>query len=181
MHKSILSNSTKFILEFTNVICIIAYYDFHGLLQVSTVNLEIWPWTWILSHKQEKISISRKLKKAHLEEQKEKKKKENEEILKKIKSDRKWVILRNHPNLCVIYITFKREQLEQKKEVAEQLYENPYGKRFTSNEIQAILNAEEEVSSRETVFTGWSCGWSAELALFENLLYWHTSNCVIFI
>ena len=43
----------------------------------------------MLSHKQEKISISRKLKKAHLEEQKEKKKKENEEILKKIKSDRK--------------------------------------------------------------------------------------------
>jgi len=93
-------------------------------LQMLFVSLPIMIFMVYCNHKQEKISISRKLKKAHLEEQKEKKKKENEEILKKIKSD--------------------REQLEQKKEVAEQLYENPYGKRFTSNEIQAILNAEEE-------------------------------------
>merc|ERR1712035_4405 len=32
----------------------------------------------------------------------------------------------------------------QKKEAAEQLYENPYGRKFTSNEIRDILDREEK-------------------------------------
>ena len=37
------------------------------------------------------------------------------------------------------------DQLAQKKEAAEQLYENPYGRKFTSNEIRDILDREEKV------------------------------------
>ena len=36
--------------------------------------------------------------------------------------------------------------MAQKKEAAEQLYENPYGRKFTSNEIRDILDREEKVS-----------------------------------
>lgn len=45
------------------------------------------------------------------------------------------------------------DQLAQKKEAAEQLYENPYGRKFTSNEIRDILDREEKVSDLLVIFT----------------------------
>ena len=48
---------------------------------------------------------------------------------------------------------FDRAQLDQKREVAGQLYENPYGKRFTTNEITQILDQEEKVCPLRNYFS----------------------------
>ena len=77
------------------------------------------------SHKQEKINISRKLKKAHLEEKKAKAKKEIEAKKEQIQKD--------------------REELKSKKAAHEQLYEMPDGRRFNSGELTRILDQQEQV------------------------------------
>ena len=77
------------------------------------------------SHKQEKINISRKLKKAHLEEKKTKAKKEIEAKKEQIQKD--------------------REELKSKKAAHEQLYEMPDGRRFNSGELTRILDQQEQV------------------------------------
>ena len=43
--------------------------------------------------------------------------------------------------------------MAQKKEAAEQLYENPYGRKFTSNEIRDILDREEKVRVLNSYWT----------------------------
>merc|ERR1712212_92873 len=76
------------------------------------------------NHKREKITIARKLKKAHLEDKKSQQMEAFKNQKERIKTD--------------------RDQLAQKKEVAEQLYENPAGRKFTSHEIRDILDREEK-------------------------------------
>jgi len=80
-----------------------------------------------VSHKQEKINISRKLKKAHLEEKKTKAKKEIEAKKEQIQKD--------------------REELKSKKAAHEQLYEMPDGRRFNSGELTRILDQQEQSAS----------------------------------
>jgi len=94
-------------------------------LQMLFISLPIMLYMVYVSHKQEKINISRKLKKAYIEEQKTKSKKEIEAQKEKIQKD--------------------REELTNKKAAHEQLYEMPGGKRFTSNELRAILDQQAEL------------------------------------
>ena len=109
MHQSILSNRAWNILGRSNAICFSSYYDLYGLLQVKFKTLETIILNFIfLSHKQEKIVIARKLKKAAIAAEKEKTKKEIEVQLKKLKED--------------------QETLARKKDVAEQLYEEKVSK-----------------------------------------------------
>ena len=77
------------------------------------------------SHKQEKINISRKLKKAHLEEQKAKTKKEIE--LKKEQNQK------------------DREELKNKKDAHGQLYATPDGRQYNSGDLIRILEQQEKV------------------------------------
>jgi len=88
------------------------------------VSLPIMIFMVYCNHKREKVAIARKLKKAHLEEKKSK-------TLEQFKAQKD-------------RINADRDQLAQKKEAAEQLYENPYGRKFTSNEIRDILDREEK-------------------------------------
>lgn len=93
-------------------------------LQMLFVSLPIMIFMVYCNHKREKVAIARKLKKAHLEEQKANTMEEFKKQKERINAD--------------------RDQLAQKKEAAEQLYENPYGRKFTSNEIRDILDREEK-------------------------------------
>lgn len=76
------------------------------------------------SHKQEKIVIARKLKKTAITEQKEATRKDINLQIQKIKED--------------------RETLTRKKDVAEQLYETPQGKRITGRDLDKMFLEEEE-------------------------------------
>lgn len=68
--------------------------------------------------------IARKLKKTAIAEQKEATKKEIEEQMQKLKDD--------------------RDTLARKKDVAEQLYETPHGKRVTGRDLDRMFQDEEE-------------------------------------
>ena len=104
VHQSILSYSAWNLLGRSNAICFSSYNDLYGLLQVKLKTSDTIILNFIcLSHKQEKIVIARKLKKAAIAAEKEKTKKEIEVQLKKLKED--------------------QETLARKKDVAEQLYE----------------------------------------------------------
>ena len=64
------------------------------------------------------------MKKEAIKEQKEATKKEVEEQIKKLKED--------------------QETLARKKDVAEQLYETPHGKRITGSDLNKMFQEEEE-------------------------------------
>ena len=64
------------------------------------------------------------MKKEAIKEQKEATKKEIEEQIKKLKED--------------------QETLARKKDVAEQLYETPHGKRITGSDLNKMFQEEEE-------------------------------------
>ena len=64
------------------------------------------------------MAIARKIKKESFEEHRNKRKAEFNELKKKIAED--------------------RSILSKKKEVAEQLYENPYGEKFSSDQIARV-------------------------------------------
>jgi len=93
-------------------------------VQMLFVSLPIMIFMVYCSHKQEKIVIARKLKKAAIAAEKEKTKKEIEVQLKKLKED--------------------QETLARKKDVAEQLYETPHGKRLTGKELEHLFSQEED-------------------------------------
>lgn len=93
-------------------------------LQMLFVSLPIMIFMVYCSHKQEKIVIARKLKKTALTEQKEATKKEIQQQIEKLKDD--------------------RETLARKKDVAEQLYETPHGKRITGRDLDKMFADEEE-------------------------------------
>jgi len=93
-------------------------------LQMLFISLPIMLYMVYVSHKQEKINISRKLKKAALEEEKAQHKKHFEAEKEKIQKD--------------------REDLLKKQEAQAQLYEMPNGARYTSKEVQQILDQQEK-------------------------------------
>jgi len=93
-------------------------------IQMLFISLPIMIFMTYCSHKQEKIVIARKLKKEAIKEQKEATKKEIEEQIKKLKED--------------------QETLARKKDVAEQLYETPHGKRITGSDLNKMFQEEEE-------------------------------------
>jgi len=93
-------------------------------LQLLFVALPIMLFIVYTNHKREKVAVSRKVKHKALEAQRKQQKEELDLLREKIENDRKI--------------------LEKKKEAAEQLYENPYGQKFSANEIEEILDREEK-------------------------------------
>jgi len=89
------------------------------------ISLPIMLYMVYVSHKQEKINISRKLKKAHLEEQKAKTKKEIE--IKKQQNQK------------------DREELKNKKDAHGQMYATPDGRQYNSGDLIRILEQQEKV------------------------------------
>ena len=111
--------------------CINQFYplqpNFYFSLQLLSVALPILIFMVYCSHKLEKLSIARKLKKERLAELKCKTLADFKLQKAKIKKD--------------------REILSQKKNASAKMFEHPNGQRFSSEEVTAILDREEEVRS----------------------------------
>merc|ERR1719167_1211673 len=98
-------------------------------LQMLFISLPIMLYMVYVSHKQEKINISKKLKKAHLEEQKSKAKKEVEARRSKFKK-----IVKN----CKV-----------KKDAHGQLYATPDGRQYNSDDLIRILEQQEKLLAEQ--------------------------------
>lgn len=92
-------------------------------IQMLFISLPIMIFMVYTSHKQEKIAIARQLKRAAINKEKEEIEKQFETKIKQLEED--------------------RETLQKKRDVADQLYETPQGKRMTGAELERIF-AEEE-------------------------------------